>query len=277
MATDTSNAPTTKTSPQSSRSKDHNHHDRLSTSSLSFEKKNTNLLPIPKRYRIQKRPIPHAPVASPYAGANVPKVVYVGTNTPFMSAVKRVQKLLRLAERRATAPLLDEKSKKRLLVAAKAGEGERERLLLASQEKLKEEKVFVKATGRAMEKALGVGKWFQERTEAYEVSVRTGSVCVVDDIVPPDDEPDADARDDQTQLGGDRENPDAVMDGIEDGKKEDTLSESKNQRRRRRKRERVQKQRREVAPDDDDDDNDGELPESRTRWINMVEVAINLK
>jgi ribonuclease P/MRP protein subunit POP7 len=207
----------------------------------------------------------------------VPKVVYVGTNTPFMSAVKRVQKLLRLAERRATAPLLDEKSKKRLLVAAKAGEGERERLLLASQEKLKEEKVFVKATGRAMEKALGVGKWFQERTEAYEVSVRTGSVCVVDDIVPPDDEPDADARDDQTQLGGDRENPDAVMDGIEDGKKEDTLSESKNQRRRRRKRERVQKQRREVAPDDDDDDNDGELPESRTRWINMVEVAINLK
>ena len=128
---------------------------------LSFEKKNTNLLHIPsqpiqensKKYRIAKRPIPRTPVASPYAGSQVPKIVYISSKTPFMSAVKRIQKFLRLAERRAMMPLIGKRrhhhQQHHQQDGMKAGAGG---LLEKCQRKLREDKVLVKATGRAIEK-----------------------------------------------------------------------------------------------------------------------------
>lgn len=277
-----------------------------STSSLTFEKKNTNLLHIPskassdgnnnankKTYRIEKRPIPRPPIASPYAGSHVPKTVYISSKTPFMSAVKRVQKLLRLAERRAMAPLMGGKGKRRQAYhhAGRTG-GD---ILEKCQQRLREEKVLVKAAGRAIEKAVSVGRWFEEGKggggEEFEVVVRTGSVCVVDDIV----EDDASTHDEGE--GGEGEgsiDPDITMSmttttttansttntqrdptqqDMESGKKgEEGKEESKNQRRRRRKRERIREQRLKAFIDED-----GETPESRTRWVNMVEIAINMK
>ncbi len=49
---------------------------------------------------MNKRALLQPPLASPYAGRNQPKVVYISTKTPFLSAVKRVEKLLRLSEGR---------------------------------------------------------------------------------------------------------------------------------------------------------------------------------
>ncbi|KNG85036.1 hypothetical protein ANOM_007722 [Aspergillus nomiae NRRL 13137] len=210
---------------------------------LTFEKKNHDMLKLPKHAGIQKRPIPHAPIASPYAGASVPKIVYVSTNTPFMSAVKRVQKFLQQAEKRATASVNLSSSKKR----------DRERLaqIARGSESLKKEEVFVKATGRAIEKALRVGKWFEERESEYTVRVETGSVLVVDDVV--EDEGRKRSLEEKVKGGG-------------GGSGGDTSQGSES---------RAKKQRRAASALAAAEEE--ELPETRTRWVNKVEVSIAFK
>lgn len=185
---------------------------------------------------MEKRPIPHAPVASPYAGASVPKIVYVSSKTPFMSAVKRVQKLLRQAEKRATANVkLDDARRTEKQMQAE--------LVKAAEQR---EEVFVKATGKAIEKALNVGKWFEEREAEYAVRVETGSVLVVDDVVEDEEKKERELKKQHRQR----------LDG------EDSASKDSSKKRKR------------EAPAMS---GDVELPESRTRWIKMVEVAVSLR
>ncbi|KAI5302353.1 exosome non-catalytic core subunit rrp40 [Ascosphaera pollenicola] len=195
---------------------------------LSFERKNKDLLRIPKNARISKRPIPHPPPSNPYAGSSAPKIVYVSTKSPFMSAVKRVQKLLSHAEARATAKI--ELTKKRV------GEKQRMRQLMDASDSLSREPVYVKATGRAIEKVVNMGKWFEERSE-YTINTTTGSVLVVDDIV---------------------EDEKAVEDSAASSDK--ALKKSSK------------KKARKLAVDED-----GELLESRTRYINTIELAVTMK
>lgn len=175
--------------------------------------------------------------------------------------------------------------------AGRAGGG-RGNVLEKCQQRLREEKVLVKATGRAIEKAVSVGRWFEEGKggggEEFEVVVRTGSVCVVDDIVEEDIEQDDEENGGEGEGEGGSIDPDITMTTTnsntntqqdptqqdkEPGKEgEERKEESKNQRRRRRKRERIREQRLKAFVDED-----GEAPESRTRWVNMVEIAINMK
>ncbi|GFF45502.1 hypothetical protein IFM46972_07809, partial [Aspergillus udagawae] len=231
---------------------------------LQFEKKNKDMLKLPKYARVQKRPIPHAPVASPYAGASVPKIVYVSTKSPFMSAVKRVQKLLRQAEKRATAAVNLSSSKRT----------DRQKLaeVARGQEQLSKEEVFVKATGRAIEKALSVGRWFEERGNEYAVRVKTGSVLVVDDI-----EEDEEAKrkaveeaervllQEQAQEKKDGEKDDgqrAPDQSVDTPAQPVSKSETKKRKR---------------AANALASASGEELPETRTRWVNMVEIAVTLK
>ncbi|KAJ5773626.1 hypothetical protein N7457_008522 [Penicillium paradoxum] len=210
---------------------------------LKFEK-NENLKRLPNYAKIEKRPIPHAPVASPYVGASVPKVVYVSRTTPFMSAVKRTQKLLLQAEKRATANINLEDTRKT----------DKQILDELSKVSEKREEVFVKATGRAIEKALNVAKWFEERPTEYAVRVNTGSVVVVDDIVQDEETKEKEERKRQQQ---EEQHPTSQEDAA-------SKPESKS----------ATKKRKDRATAEDDD---GELPESRTRWIRMVEIAVSLK
>ncbi|PLB45733.1 hypothetical protein P170DRAFT_466966 [Aspergillus steynii IBT 23096] len=222
------------------------------TDSLTFEKKNQDMIKLPKYARVQKRPIPHAPIASPYAGPTVPKTVYVSTKSPFMSAVKRVQKLLRQAEKRATASvdLSDRKAR------------DRQRLgdIARSGEQLCREEVFVKATGRAMEKALSVGRWFEERADEYSVRVKTGSVLVVDDVVE-----DEEARKEVEEGAVVKEQEQGEEKGA--GDEEGTAKSRSKTAAKKRKR----------AANAAAKLGEEELPETRTRWVNMVEVAVALK
>jgi ribonuclease P/MRP protein subunit POP7 len=190
--------------------------------------------------KVEKRPIPHAPVASPYAGASVPKIVYVSSSTPFMSAVKRIQKLLLQAEKRATASINLEDTRK----------NEKQKLAELANISSKREEVFVKATGRAIEKALNVGKWFEEKETEYSVRVKTGSVIVVDDVVEDEEKKEQEEQKRQRQEGQ-QSNPPAP--------------ESKSAAKKRKRQATAA-----VNPD-------AELPESRTRWVKMVEVAVSLK
>ncbi|RAH52866.1 hypothetical protein BO85DRAFT_175314 [Aspergillus piperis CBS 112811] len=209
------------------------------TKTLEFEKKNQKMPKLPKHVKVKKRPIPHPSTPSPYSGSSSPKTIYVSSSSPTMGVVKRVQKYLRAAENRATAKLLSGNNK------GKKGDRRNQITQLAqSNEALKKEEVFVKATGRAMERALKVGKWFEARGEEYTVSVKTGSVLVVDDAV---------------------EESERLKKEVEEAKLKDgngDLSKSA-----------MRKRKRAVARLEGEE----ELPETRTRWVNMVEVAVSLK
>ncbi|KAL4763836.1 ribonuclease P subunit p20 family protein [Aspergillus foveolatus] len=163
---------------------------------LKFERRNQDMVKLPKYARVTKRPIPHAPISSPYTGASIPKIIYVSSSTPYMSAVKRVQKLLLQAEKRATTSLANKNNKNKYggknAPQKKLGEQtqtQQEQLIAAmargeDREMLDKEEVFVKATGKAMQTALKVGRWFGShgREEEYKVRVSTGAVLVVDDV-----------------------------------------------------------------------------------------------
>ncbi|KAJ5608893.1 hypothetical protein N7528_009460 [Penicillium herquei] len=167
-----------------------------------------------------------------------------------MSAVKRVQKLLRHAEKRATANINLEDTRKteqqKLAELAKAAENR--------------EEVFMKATGRAIEKALKVGKWFEEKQTEYAVRVKTGSVLVVDDIVEDEEKKERDIEKKQRQ-----EEKNQTAGEVVDSEKQNKATKTQAKKRKR------------ETPVEADDADDAELPETRTRWIKMVEVAVSLK
>ncbi|KAK4888057.1 hypothetical protein LTR27_012995 [Elasticomyces elasticus] len=158
---------------------------------------------LPQNASVTKRPLQRPAIASPYAGASQPKVVYVSARTPFMSAVKRVEKLLQLSEKRAVqsaTTVVKQQGRKR-----KRGQ-EDEVLGIAKQvEKAKAKKrrggdggdededaageaVLIKGTGRAIEKALEMASWFQQKPE-YLVVLKTGSVGAIDDVEVEQDDP----------------------------------------------------------------------------------------
>ena len=233
----------------------------------------------------------HAPIGNPYAGASVPKVVYVSRNTPLMAAVKRVRKLLQQVEKRAM--------KNVKLVGGRGGDKEKMERLAEGSKKAREEKVYVKATGMAMGQALKVGQWFREKEKelAVNVEVNTGSVIVVDDIVELDED-DAKSEEGTTTLEGgnvimdddippqqgqttEEAGPVATTTETEaktthNGQDEDLSKPSTNQEQPEpttKKRSSRASRRRKKRPTYDKED----VPEARTRWVKMVEVAISLK
>lgn len=142
---------------------------------LKFELNNQSMAKLPANLTVERRPLIHAPIASPFAGPGVQKVVYVSRNTPVMAAVKRVKKLLLHIEKRAMQDVDLTKDRNGM------------RKLAEANEKLGKngEAVLVRASGRAMEQALRVGEWFKTREEELvcNVEVCTGNVQAVDDIV----------------------------------------------------------------------------------------------
>lgn len=174
-----------------------------------------------------------------------------------MSAVKRVQKLLRQAEKRALDALeiSDPKLSDRARLA-RLEEG-------VAKEQEKREEVFVKGTGRAIEKVLSVGRWFEGREEEYAVRVRTGCVLVVDDVVDegPKEEKGQGEIADKKGLGLSTQSQST-------GTASTTSSAQPVSKSALKKRKRAAN----PAPEGDD-----ELPETRTRWVNMVEVAVSMK
>lgn len=238
---------------------------------LKFEKKNIPQPRLPPNTKIRRRPLNHPPVASPYTGPSVQKVVYVSRSTPLMAAVKRVKKLLLHIEKRAMqdVDITRDKDGLRRLAAASEALGKNG------------EDVVVRASGRAIEQALKVGEWFKSKEEelACKVEVRTGSVQVVDDLVEVDGEEDGSVREedvaDSAEAGDEsmgqgarssNDNTGAAAEGL--SPTEETPQQKTEQRGK--KRRRRGKRKREMYDKDD-------MPEARIRWINTVEVVVSLK
>ena len=105
-------------------------------------------------------------------------MIYVSAKTPFISALKRVRKLLSEIDRRSTGK-----------VDLVNGKGNDKQKLTAFREKTNSvgkgkepEAVVLKGTNRAIEKVLELGLYFQRQDDCM-VRLKTGSVGVVDDIV----------------------------------------------------------------------------------------------
>ncbi len=248
---------------------------------LNFERQNKAQPRLPPNHKIHKRPIIHPPIAAPYAGPDVQKVVYVSKHTPIMAAVKRVRKLLDQAEKRnlQREGVLGTGKRKANLSAAAQSKGRR-----------KQEEILIKASGRAIEQAAKVGEWFNRHAEdgGWVVDVRAGSVKVIDDIVedssitvdkvqtrceedenisqvetlenPAENEHIHVREGDGDQKHGNGDNPLASDRHVSHAEEE----EPKPRIRRAKKRKR--------AMYDADD-----VPEARTRFINTVEIAVSVK
>ena len=118
----------------------------------------------------------HPPISSPYAAGDHPKVLYISAKNPFISAVKRVRKLLSLVEKRSVGKvdLSNGKDSNKQKLKALDVEG--------SQKEKEPEEVVLKGTNRVIEKVLGLALFFQGQEDLI-VRLRTGTVGVVDDIV----------------------------------------------------------------------------------------------
>lgn len=269
----------------------------LSSLAYPTPHQNKHLPKLPANTTISKRPINHGPIASRFAGADVPKVVYVSRKTPVISAVKRVKQFLREIEKRAMQSLgLDGVLSK--TAGGRHGDGDFQRKLDEVSEKLSRdgEKVLVKASGRAIEQALRIGDWFRNKEEEMlcQVEVQTGSVSVIDDIVEADEDggaAQADKDEDEDSENGVQEASTVMLDmgettmellgnleknnnamatekvqapGTEahaqDGSDEAALGPKRKRRRKKRK---------EYDPED--------IPEARLRWVKTVEIAISLR
>ncbi|KAK4964882.1 hypothetical protein LTR66_012214 [Elasticomyces elasticus] len=227
---------------------------------------------LPPNTRVQKRPLLRPAIPSPYAGASSEKVVYISSRTPFMSAVKRAQKLLHLADKRAVQSqtnLYRNNSRKRKRGSRDAGtaredcDGIDEIAALVEQRRRDGEKVVLKATGKAIEKALGIGLWFQSKEE-YRVRITTGSVGAIDDIVELD-LPAPNNLDESPQQDGEK-GRETQLDTLEREDNDATLK----------------------VPAHQDASDSGsaatkadriaeEIPETRVRYTSMVEIAVSLR
>ncbi|KAK0367044.1 hypothetical protein LTR91_013905 [Friedmanniomyces endolithicus] len=182
------------------------------------------LVKLPQNATVTKRPLLRPAIPSPYAGANQPKVVYVSARTPFISAVKRVEKLLHLSDKRLvqSATTLAKHKGQQNRKRKRSADGTDEVMEIAREvEKQKSKKrkaggagyggeeddidgvaeeVLIKGTGKAISKVMEMGLWFQQRPE-YSVILRTGSVAAIDDIEIGDDvEGDGEAKRDTTMV-----------------------------------------------------------------------------
>ncbi|KAI9758164.1 MAG: hypothetical protein M4579_003138 [Chaenotheca gracillima] len=135
---------------------------------------------IPKNGRIEKRPLLHPAVNSPYAGSSHQKVIYVSASTPFIAAVKRVRKFLDAIEKRSRQS--EQHSIDKSATTATAHEG-----------------VVLKATGKATFRALELALYFQGQPDC-QIVIRTSSVGTVDDIVYAENEPDKVGEEDAAAI-----------------------------------------------------------------------------
>lgn len=117
---------------------------------------------------MQKRPLLHPPISSPYNGRQSAKVVYISSKTPFMSAMKRVKQLLKYVDKRSMQSVLSSRGKNSSTPATTSDE--------------KAEEVLIKATGKAIDKALNLALYFQGQQDCA-VRINTGSVNAIDDLI----------------------------------------------------------------------------------------------
>lgn len=141
---------------------------------------------------IAKRPLHHPAIPTPFASADHPKTLYVSHSTPFVPTLKRIRRLLLEISKRDTQSQAAQprhrkhgRTRKPLVSNGRLAPEDVERVIAEDGRARgggeRGEEVYVKATGRAIERALRIGVHFQGESDC-RVRVETGSVMAVDDI-----------------------------------------------------------------------------------------------
>ncbi|KAF2271071.1 hypothetical protein CC78DRAFT_10706, partial [Lojkania enalia] len=140
---------------------------------------------LPKNATISKRPLLHPPIPHPHTSSAHAKTLYITAHTPFIPTVKRVRTLLSHISARATQSQSTLSNLTRKKARGRLNERDVERRIADAKNNREAgkgvEKVFLKATGRAITRALEVGVYFQGDVECV-VKVEVGSVRAIEDI-----------------------------------------------------------------------------------------------
>lgn len=149
---------------------------------------------LPPNATISKRPLLHPAIPTPFASSDSPKVLYITRTSPFIPTCKRIRSLLSQISQRSTQSTNSTrgrnsrgKGRGRLeangrlsaqdveaSIAAQAGRKERSAGIAG-------EEIYLKATGRAIPRALELGVKFQGE-EDCRVRVEMGSIQAIDDV-----------------------------------------------------------------------------------------------
>ncbi|KAF2819879.1 hypothetical protein CC86DRAFT_361270 [Ophiobolus disseminans] len=148
---------------------------------------------LPNNTTISRRPLLHPALPTPFSSSASPKVLYITAKSPFIPTLKRIRKLLTEIEKRAkqSAGAMSRGSRKKGALEAngrlKSADVEKGLVDEVTRQKGVQnsvsagEKVCLKATGRAIPRALELGVQFQEDGDCV-VKVEMGSVKAIDDI-----------------------------------------------------------------------------------------------
>ncbi|KAF1934255.1 uncharacterized protein M421DRAFT_37695, partial [Didymella exigua CBS 183.55] len=169
---------------------------------------------LPSNAIISKRPLLHAALPSPFASAEKPKVLYITRTSPFIPTCKRIRALLAQTQRRAAQSASEVRGRGRGSRGRGRGQLEANGRLSAAdvEASIAEgagrargkretggggEEVYLKATGRAIPRALELGVKFQGEDDC-RVRVEMGRVQAIDDVEmqpSPDGEPEDEGED----------------------------------------------------------------------------------
>ncbi|KAF8470242.1 Rpp20 subunit of nuclear RNase MRP and P-domain-containing protein [Kalaharituber pfeilii] len=161
----------------------------------------SKLPPLPPNKKLQKRPLLHPPIPNIHSKRS-PQIVYVSARTPFISAVKRIRKILDVQEsalwlgggglddaaEEQAKRVKGYRNKQRQRNKKRGGRGGassamgRTGAADGGRGAQLGEGVLLKATGKAIDKCLSLGMYFMKDT-TVSVRIGTGSVDVVDDVV----------------------------------------------------------------------------------------------
>ncbi|KAF9735519.1 hypothetical protein PMIN03_006840 [Paraphaeosphaeria minitans] len=147
---------------------------------------------LPPNASITKRPLHHPAIPTPFASSDHPKTIYISHSTPFVPTLKRIRRLLLEISKRQTQSQAAQprhrpqgRPRKPLVSNGRLAPEDVERDIAEEGRDKgageRGEDVYVKATGRAIERALRIGVHFQGESDC-RVTVEMGSVMAVDDI-----------------------------------------------------------------------------------------------
>ncbi|EWC45339.1 hypothetical protein DRE_00738 [Drechslerella stenobrocha 248] len=135
---------------------------------------------LPKNARLIKTRLPRP--LPPHRLSADPKVVYVSTRSPFVSTVKRVRKALEVFKAQSKVAVASGARQRRAFHRRQQPEASHSTSSSGLLRDDKNKHVTIKATGRAIEKALALGLYFQGQKDTA-VEIRTGTVECTDNVV----------------------------------------------------------------------------------------------